>query len=587
MAKYRDPHIPLSSLHLLIPPLRMTSACMWQVALDRNVDRYDQLAEFISLVTEIVPDLLSYRQRTQLILGLRARVIMELVTKQELVDCNAVQEHLDIFQKSKTSYNQEEDREVQKSKSAFVEQVETLLKDKYEKDKFVKEVFPELYGARFDTVLQILVWEFLHRLEEFLPVPSFSKVSSFIDLSSFDSQFEQFFCDQNDLKRILQHQSQRTKLTKSEFSFTSDTILSTLASKQMPAASEGLLEGIKDEEGVDSVDEETDDSSVEPSNSQWQDRGLSPLTNSPCSEEGGMTDENDDASSLVSQGIPTSLQVVYETQVTLLEENSEDPAANSTRVQEISNAGGFNGLNLATSLKDIEDLTCPVCYKTFRKPRTVKRHIKSAHPTPEQVFRCDKCDKTFQAKWRLDQHYQAHSIKKPYVCSHCGKGLSCPKVLETHMRLHTGERPYACKLCDKKFDQKYTLTQHIRMHKGEKPYLCSVCGKTFALKGALRVHTRQHTGERPYHCKECGLSYRTLQTLKSHQTLHTNERPYTCPQCGKSFRLQSGFKKHMRIHTGEKPYQCVVCDKRFYTSSNLRIHMKSHKSTKDAKASTE
>ncbi len=29
-----------------------------------------------------------------------------------------------------------------------------------------------LYGARFDTVLQILVWE------EFLPVPSFSKVSS-------------------------------------------------------------------------------------------------------------------------------------------------------------------------------------------------------------------------------------------------------------------------------------------------------------------------------------------------------------------------------------------------------------------------
>lgn len=52
----------------------MTSACLWQVALDRNVDCYEQLAEFITLVTEIVPDLLSSRQRTQLILGLRARV---------------------------------------------------------------------------------------------------------------------------------------------------------------------------------------------------------------------------------------------------------------------------------------------------------------------------------------------------------------------------------------------------------------------------------------------------------------------------------------------------------------------------------
>lgn len=50
------------------------SACMWQVAQERNVDQYDKLAEFITLVTEIVPELLRYKQKTQLILGLRARV---------------------------------------------------------------------------------------------------------------------------------------------------------------------------------------------------------------------------------------------------------------------------------------------------------------------------------------------------------------------------------------------------------------------------------------------------------------------------------------------------------------------------------
>ena len=41
-----------------------------------------------------------------------------------------------------------------------------------------KEVFSVQYGARFDTSLQILVWEFFSRLEEFLPVPSFSQVYS-------------------------------------------------------------------------------------------------------------------------------------------------------------------------------------------------------------------------------------------------------------------------------------------------------------------------------------------------------------------------------------------------------------------------
>ena len=35
---------------------------------------YAMLAEFVSLVTEMVPELLIYRHRAQLILGLRARV---------------------------------------------------------------------------------------------------------------------------------------------------------------------------------------------------------------------------------------------------------------------------------------------------------------------------------------------------------------------------------------------------------------------------------------------------------------------------------------------------------------------------------
>lgn len=137
----QDPHLPLSSLRLLVPPLRLMSACMWQVALERNVYQYDKLAEFITLVTEIVPELLNYKQRTQLILGLRARVselcvhlvfccmvaylsyiciyinsvccvfqsILEFL-KQEDPDCKTIKEHLDIFQKSATTFEDEKVR---------------------------------------------------------------------------------------------------------------------------------------------------------------------------------------------------------------------------------------------------------------------------------------------------------------------------------------------------------------------------------------------------------------------------------------------------------------------------------------------
>lgn len=49
---------------------------MWQVVQKGLVMHYGMLEEFVTSVTEMVPELLSYRQRAQLILGLRARVSM-------------------------------------------------------------------------------------------------------------------------------------------------------------------------------------------------------------------------------------------------------------------------------------------------------------------------------------------------------------------------------------------------------------------------------------------------------------------------------------------------------------------------------
>lgn len=73
--------LPPASLKLLVPPVRLMSAFMWKVVQrDGSVMQYDKLLDFISLVTEMVPELLSPRQKAELMLGLRAKVRLFIPT---------------------------------------------------------------------------------------------------------------------------------------------------------------------------------------------------------------------------------------------------------------------------------------------------------------------------------------------------------------------------------------------------------------------------------------------------------------------------------------------------------------------------
>lgn len=66
--------LPLSALRLLVPPIRLLSAAIWQTVQQKVVADYGMLEEFVSMITDIVPELLTTHQRAQLLLGLRARV---------------------------------------------------------------------------------------------------------------------------------------------------------------------------------------------------------------------------------------------------------------------------------------------------------------------------------------------------------------------------------------------------------------------------------------------------------------------------------------------------------------------------------
>lgn len=66
--------LPLASLRLMASPLQLTYSYIWQVIRQKNLKLYGKVEEFVTMVTQTVPELMSFKQTAQLILGLRARV---------------------------------------------------------------------------------------------------------------------------------------------------------------------------------------------------------------------------------------------------------------------------------------------------------------------------------------------------------------------------------------------------------------------------------------------------------------------------------------------------------------------------------
>ncbi|XP_045927989.1 zinc finger protein 252 [Micropterus dolomieu] len=179
--KINDPSLPLTSLRLLVPPLQLLSAAMWQLAKQKDVMNYEKLQEFVFMVTEAVPGLITHRQRAQLILGLRARLILELCkgSARGSVDSQVIQSYLDKLPITSANTNYR-DAEVKTTESTFIALVQSLLKDPVERAYFFQEVFPVEYGPQYDAALHVLLWELLSKLEKLLPVPDLKQTAAWL-----------------------------------------------------------------------------------------------------------------------------------------------------------------------------------------------------------------------------------------------------------------------------------------------------------------------------------------------------------------------------------------------------------------------
>ncbi|XP_030576095.1 zinc finger protein 665 isoform X2 [Archocentrus centrarchus] len=159
---------------------------MWQLAKQKDVMNYEKLQEFVFTVTEAIPGLISHRQRAQLILGLRARLILELCKGSACgsIDSQGIQSHLDRL--PVTSENTDyRDAEVKTTESTFIALVQSLLKDPIERAYFFQEVFPVEYGAQYDSALHMLLWDLLSKLEKLFPVPDLKQTAAWVGSAPF------------------------------------------------------------------------------------------------------------------------------------------------------------------------------------------------------------------------------------------------------------------------------------------------------------------------------------------------------------------------------------------------------------------
>uniref|UniRef100_A0A3Q2QYD3 Zinc finger protein 578-like n=1 Tax=Fundulus heteroclitus TaxID=8078 RepID=A0A3Q2QYD3_FUNHE len=577
--------LPPASLQLLVPPVRLMSAFVWKAVQQDSAMQYEKLVDFIDLVTEIVPELLSASQKGQLALGLRARFVLELCRGNAVANLKTIQGHLDKIHtcclELSTSEQMESCDILKTSYSNFASLVQNILNFPLEKELF------------FQT-------------------------ANWLNESSASEDLGLHLSEPFPLKTLLLHHRELGTLSSASSSTEEDVILSTLA---LSTQTDQFSEYDKDDDDKFDSDEDSPEDLEEDSNQSLEDKSedwlpknksgsLSRLficTNSPGAQHipravrknipqelhwtapigNTKAVKKVNKNQLKSQEIKSKNKKLEDgvknhqrgklkdgiDKKEELDQKKEGLKNKSRRKRKEPTGEDKRFLSTRPVNKNFteEETKCSTCEKTFEHPNQLKTHVKL------HSFRycCIDCEKGFTSQSGYYHHQRLHKKGRVFTCKECNKGFLCSYSLKQHERVHDGPTNF-CVICERHFS-KNGFIRHMQMHRGERNFLCTTCGKAFLSSGELRLHNRSHTGEMPYTCIHCGKGFSSKGHLVVHTRSHTGERPYLCAECPKRFLTLNCLKRHSLSHNGVKPFKCPHCDQAFSQQGNMKRHMTTHK----------
>lgn len=582
--------LSLSYLRLLVPPHRLVSAAIWQTVDQKIVSDYGLLEEFVFRVTDIVPQLLSTRQRAELILGLRARLILELCRTEDTAQIQIIQPHLDRMKELEALWTVEQssNAEEEHPESHFMALVKTLLRDTDERKHFFNDVFPGDFGPTYDKAIQTLMWLFLSRLEKLLPTQSLQQIASLLgDPSCVLNEFMESFSDPLELKLLLDTYKDLSKLDNIDSLSVESGILSALclsseervlivSAQTEPDSESGLEYTICSEMEVETDDKVyvASDSCEGSVQTQWIDIGNEVKSEASevvvqsveCSKDNQHLDKSD------------TLMIGEDGQVTVL---GEPPKRRRGRPRKQPQDEDFE-VKLTKEL--LEDPDFVIGQRPVRKNRGLKM-------------------KRYLSQWRRTKTKSANKSKdvpecpsedlNDRTCKVCGKVVAHSKFLERHMSQHADEAPYSCLSCNKVYKSLRFLQNHkcgnVNKEKGELPDAETEDQEKSTVDGAedeSGLGDDKSVTEGPFYCPQCSAEFKCRQTFRYHlrnicydeqqvdpEKTEDDKHCFKCDQCDKAFKYKSTLDSHKQTHN---PLYCHACMKLVRDSDALALHKESH-----------
>ncbi|XP_062850773.1 C2H2-type zinc finger protein [Trichomycterus rosablanca] len=623
------------SLRLLVPPIRVMSAVMWRIIQHRDVLQYGMLADFVSLVTEAVPELFSSSCGVKLILGLRAKLILELCRSNDPVDIQAIQPHLNSIQLSLPLVKYGDNMEVEETGVHFAELVHTLMKDTNQREHFHQNVFPVEFGPSFDSSIQTLMWDFLFRLEQFLPVPDLLQTVGWLTSdSSALKDCEESISNPDNLRSLLHHHKCLGHLNNCASSMslsTGDCILSALSgnkdkvdqmstdeldppensvSTEIPVC---VMDGTDVEtvvvmsewseielESNHVVEEPSEDSGNPPHLSESEQKESqssesiekSQLRSDKDSNMEGYLEESplnhkeddhpSDDSKQSREDENLCPEIAEPKQLYCHQEKRHAPNNSSTRSKLIVSAG---------AAKEPANIAIPIA--TRRSARKSKKTWKIKLVNLQKQKRKTVASKVGNSQKRergpiaptrnsgtiTDEDEEALTLNE----RDSSELSASPSILTSDGNADTSSKKFSCPQCSFTHVQERYVKSHLKkIHpvvepSDNEPHVCKVCGKGFRYPGMLKSHQRRHTGEQPFQCmaSRCGRRFSYMQALRRHRLVHNPK---------KSLRKKPDEAlQQAELETKERPqnneprvYNCLYCSESFSSLTARCEHYKSH-----------